>query len=46
MEGRGDDGVARRWQLRGGVVVFGQPFGVVFEPTKDLADLEEVVEYI
>jgi len=27
-------------------VVFGQPFGVVFEPTKDLADLGEVAEYI
>ena len=29
-----------------GAVVFGQPFGVVFEPTKDLADLGEVAEYI
>jgi len=46
VEGRGDDGGARRRQWRGDAVVFGQPFGVVFEPTKDLADLGEVVKYI
>ena len=33
------NGAAARW-------FFGQPFGVVFEPTKDLANLGEVVEYI